>query len=140
MGEVVRTGVKTLAEAQRLAGSPQRGALRRELRDAVRHHHVGDLSGASRILDRILEREPDHPEALHLLGLIATQRGNAKSGVRRSSSHKCEVPPSSLRHARTRSGHPGPASRRAVARMRLDCQAFVSPNRASAPQAGQAWH
>lgn len=42
---------------------------------AVRHHNAGDLPKAEGIYRQILEAEPNHPDALHLLGLIAHQVG-----------------------------------------------------------------
>ncbi|MGD9537420.1 MAG: tetratricopeptide repeat protein [Alphaproteobacteria bacterium] len=82
MAEQVRTGAASPEGARRPGQAPEDDALRLELREAVRHHHVGDLSGASRILSRILERAPDHADALHLLGMIAAQRGEAELGAR----------------------------------------------------------
>ena len=38
-------------------------------------HRGGDLAGAAREYRAILAREPDHPDALHLLGLIAYREG-----------------------------------------------------------------
>ena len=40
---------------------------------AVEHHQAGRLAEAEVIYRRILEAEPDHPDSLHLLGLIAIQ-------------------------------------------------------------------
>ncbi len=45
------------------------------LADAVRLHQEGDLSRAEAMYRRILERNPDHPGALHLLGVLAHQQG-----------------------------------------------------------------
>lgn len=42
---------------------------------AVRHHRDGELAPAEALYRRILERDPDHPDALHLLGVAAHQRG-----------------------------------------------------------------
>ena len=42
---------------------------------ALRCHQAGKLPEAERLYRRILQTQPDHPEALHLLGLIAHQVG-----------------------------------------------------------------
>jgi predicted O-linked N-acetylglucosamine transferase (SPINDLY family) len=43
---------------------------------AVRRHQEGNLSEAEALYRRILERQPDHPGALHLLGVLAHQQGH----------------------------------------------------------------
>ena len=42
---------------------------------AVRHHQAGRLQAAEQIYRQILQAEPNQPDALHLLGLIAHQVG-----------------------------------------------------------------
>jgi predicted O-linked N-acetylglucosamine transferase (SPINDLY family) len=42
---------------------------------ATTHHQAGRLPSAERIYRQILQAEPNHPDALHLLGLIARQVG-----------------------------------------------------------------
>ena len=42
---------------------------------AVQHHTAGALEKAETIYQRVLQDEPDHPVALHLLGMIAHQVG-----------------------------------------------------------------
>lgn len=46
-----------------------------DLRTAHAHHRAGDLAQAEAGYRRVLKREPEHPGALHLLGLAATARG-----------------------------------------------------------------
>ena len=46
---------------------------------AVQHHSAGRLSEAENLYQKILKSDPNHPTALHLLGLIAHQVG--KNGV-----------------------------------------------------------
>ena len=43
---------------------------------AVRHHQAGELPRAERIYRQILSVNPNHADALHLLGMIASQVGN----------------------------------------------------------------
>jgi tetratricopeptide (TPR) repeat protein/2-polyprenyl-3-methyl-5-hydroxy-6-metoxy-1,4-benzoquinol methylase len=42
---------------------------------AVQHQSVGELTNAKSIYENILQTEPDHPVALHLLGVVALQSG-----------------------------------------------------------------
>ncbi len=46
------------------------------LEKALRHLQAGDLDTAKTAYQTILNRVPNHPEALHLLGVIAHQEGN----------------------------------------------------------------
>ena len=46
---------------------------RQALEIALEHQHAGRLAEAEVIYRRILEAEPDHPDSLHMLGLIAIQ-------------------------------------------------------------------
>lgn len=48
---------------------------------AVGHHNAANLSEAEKIYHRILAAHPDHPDALHLLGRIAHQRGQSQAAV-----------------------------------------------------------
>ena len=53
----------------------QNNATQRALDNARRHHVSGDLPKAEEIYRQILQAEKNHPDALHLLGLIAYQIG-----------------------------------------------------------------
>ncbi len=46
------------------------------LQQAISRHQAGELQAAAIIYQQLLEMEPDHAEANHLLGLIAHQAGN----------------------------------------------------------------
>jgi protein O-GlcNAc transferase len=48
---------------------------------AIELHRAGDPQQASVLYAEILESEPDHPDALHLLGVTKTQLGQAESGL-----------------------------------------------------------
>ena len=42
---------------------------------AIRHHQVGRLQAAEQIYREILAEQPDHADAIHLLGVLAHQAG-----------------------------------------------------------------
>jgi Flp pilus assembly protein TadD len=46
------------------------------------HHEAGKLWVAEEIYRRILAAEPDHVEALHLLGVIAHQTGRDDDAIK----------------------------------------------------------
>ena len=48
---------------------------------AVQHHEAGRLSEAESIYQQILQNDPNHPVALHLLGVIAHQTGKNVAAV-----------------------------------------------------------
>ncbi|NQU57367.1 MAG: tetratricopeptide repeat protein [Rhodospirillales bacterium] len=47
----------------------------------MRHHTAGRLAQAEKIYQQILQADPDQPDALHLLGLVAHQMGKYDSAV-----------------------------------------------------------
>jgi protein O-GlcNAc transferase len=51
------------------------------LRTAMQHHQAGRLTAAESLYRQILSQHPNHPDALHLLGLIARQTGNIADSV-----------------------------------------------------------
>ena len=66
-----------------------------EIAQALEHHRAGRLPQAEAIYRRILESEPHHADALHLLGLITLQTGQAQSSVtliERAIQAKSDVP------------------------------------------------
>ena len=48
---------------------------------AVQHHESGRLPEAEAMYHQILQNDPDHPDALHLLGVIAHQAGKNEEAV-----------------------------------------------------------
>jgi tetratricopeptide (TPR) repeat protein len=48
---------------------------------ALRHHQQGQLVEAARLYHAALAVQPDHPEALHLLGVVAHQKGDHARAV-----------------------------------------------------------
>src|ERR1041385_48992 len=51
-------------------------SLQTEIDRAVRHHARGELDEAESIYRQILAHDPNHAHALHLLGIVAHQRGD----------------------------------------------------------------
>ena len=49
---------------------------------AIQHHQAGRLQAAEQIYRQILAVEPNHADALHLLGVIASPSGQARGGRR----------------------------------------------------------
>ncbi len=52
-----------------------------DLREALEHHRRGQLDWAARAYQAALLEDPDRDEALHLLGLVALQRGDPARAV-----------------------------------------------------------
>src|SRR3990167_8392454 len=48
---------------------------------ALQHHQAGRLPEAEALYRQILQAQPDHPDALHLLGMIAYQVGKHEVAV-----------------------------------------------------------
>ncbi len=62
--------------ARDLAGlSPGAGADEAVLREAIGFHHQGDFDQAERRYKEILDKQPDHFDAKHLLGVVRLQQG-----------------------------------------------------------------
>jgi tetratricopeptide (TPR) repeat protein len=53
------------------------------LREAIEHHKQGRLDRAARLYEQVLEDTPRDADALHLLGVIAHQRGDHTAAVER---------------------------------------------------------
>jgi protein O-GlcNAc transferase len=56
-------------------------AIATKLQQALAFHQRGQLAPAQRIYEEILELQPRHFDALHLLGVLATQAGNSRRAV-----------------------------------------------------------
>ena len=52
-----------------------------KLRSAQSHHHAGRLAEAERIYGEILSEDPRHARALHFLGVVKLQEGDADAAV-----------------------------------------------------------
>jgi len=51
------------------------------LTEAIRLHRAGDLSAAAEIYQRVLDADPNDPDALHLLGTLYHQRGDHQAAI-----------------------------------------------------------
>jgi tetratricopeptide (TPR) repeat protein len=51
------------------------------LKEAIAHHQAGRLAEAEVLYRRILDRHPRHPDALHMLGLLAHHAGHHAAGA-----------------------------------------------------------
>jgi tetratricopeptide (TPR) repeat protein len=52
-----------------------------EITLGMSHHRSGNLAEAARLYRAALQRYPDHPDALHLLGLVMLQQGDARQAT-----------------------------------------------------------
>jgi tetratricopeptide (TPR) repeat protein/SAM-dependent methyltransferase len=57
------------------------GSVASAMKLAQEHHHAGRLRAAETIYRQVLATSADHPDALHLLGMIAFQRGSGAEAV-----------------------------------------------------------
>ena len=78
-GKKIRSGKKKMNRHGRTVDSPQ--SLTDILAEAIRLHQSGNLAEAESLYRQILLNDPDHADALHLLGVAAYQGGNNKQAV-----------------------------------------------------------
>ena len=69
------------ADAQAASTRRVDTALSGFLQEAIEHHRAGRFPQAESLYRKILHAAPDHPDALHLLGLIAHQAGKIELAV-----------------------------------------------------------
>ena len=69
------------ARRQESGGAGKPSAVTQDLRTALSHHRAGRFGEAKRIYAAILSRQPEHPDALDLLGVIKAQEGEAREAV-----------------------------------------------------------
>lgn len=64
-----------------LRASTDQNSVNRDLQAAIALHQAGKLTQAAAIYQRILQESPRHPDALHLLGLIAHASGRNEAAL-----------------------------------------------------------
>lgn len=60
---------------------PATALLAQALQTAIGHHQSGRLPQAQALYQQILQTDPTHPDALHLLGLSCHQQGSSAQGI-----------------------------------------------------------
>lgn len=63
------------------AGKDRGEHLQRLLAQAVRHHQAGQWPQAVSLYQQVLQAQPTHPEALHLLGVCRQQQGSLDDAI-----------------------------------------------------------
>lgn len=63
------------------AGKDKGEHLQRLLAQAVRHHQAGQWPQAVSLYQQVLQAQPTHPEALHLLGVCRQQQGSLDDAI-----------------------------------------------------------
>ena len=71
-----------MALQQDAPSTRQRAGLLRTIRSGFAHHQAGRLGRAEALYRRALEKDPDHADALHLLGVVAYQCGKIGPAIR----------------------------------------------------------
>lgn len=64
-----------------LPSEQQPVSMAKALELGMARHHQGDLAGADGIYRLVLKADPNQPDALHLLGVIAFQTGNLDAAI-----------------------------------------------------------
>ncbi len=60
---------------------PENITLQQQFESGLAHHQAGRLADAERIYRQILAQQPDHADALHLLGMLVAQTGQLAAAV-----------------------------------------------------------
>ena len=65
-----------------MAEQPQTLTIPQALDLAAQHHQAGRLAEAEALYQQVLQKEPDHPSATHMLGGLAYQDGKNELAVK----------------------------------------------------------
>src|SRR5262245_23429580 len=68
-------------DSQTQPQKPAAAALQAKLNQGVALHRQGKLAEAERYYEEVLQQQPDHFEALHLLGVVACQTRRTERGA-----------------------------------------------------------
>ena len=72
---------ETLSSSKRSDTASEKLRVHHIFQLALEHYQAGRLPQAAELCQQILQVEPNHPDALHLLGVISHQRGNSEAAV-----------------------------------------------------------
>jgi protein O-GlcNAc transferase len=77
----VKWAVKWRVVSGRPAYNVRRMTLQQQLESGMSHHRAGRLAEAEKIYRQVLAQQPDHPDALHRLGMLMDHLGRPEAGV-----------------------------------------------------------
>ena len=75
------SGKKFKQCCMRSEGGNARASSQAAMQAAMAHHRAGRFAEAEAIYQQILQADPQHPDALHMLGLVAAQVGNFQVAI-----------------------------------------------------------
>ena len=70
-----------MAGSRNRAGRRRQAASTADLTVALEHHRAGRLDCAEALYRKILQKSPGNPDALHLLGVVALERGDPDRAI-----------------------------------------------------------
>jgi len=95
------SSASTMASAEDKRNARRTAGLSRTVRAGLAHHQAGRLDQAEALYRKALEKDPDHADALHLLGVIAYQSGQIGPAIQlieRALPALIELPDAHLNH------------------------------------------
>src|SRR5665811_1873097 len=75
-GKKYKQCCRSLGEVQAASAHAVDTSIAKAIQTALKHHQAGRLPQAEAIYRQILQAAPNHPDALHLLGVLAHQTEN----------------------------------------------------------------
>ncbi len=77
---------------------PQSQAVAQMINQAVKHHSAKQFTEAQALYQRVLDEDPNHPDALHLLGMLAHNAGDNDRAVALISKALVNIPSHAQAH------------------------------------------
>lgn len=90
-----RRGVKDKRQGKSKSRASHETVMDNLVSEGLQMHQQGRLDLAETIYQRVLQRHPRHPDALHLLGFLFTQCGRYEQAIallRKALTHKASIP------------------------------------------------